>query len=76
MHLREVAERYALRSGRDLGDLLFYYTFGLFKLAVILQQIYARYVRGHTRDERFVRFNEAVAGLGRAAVGVLEREKL
>ena len=47
---REVAERYGVQSGRDISNLLFYYIFGLFKIAVIAQQIYARYVRGATRD--------------------------
>ena len=69
---RQLAERYAEKSGRGVQDLLFYFCFGLLKLAVILQQIYARYVRGHTRDERFARFNESVATLGKAAVRVLE----
>jgi aminoglycoside phosphotransferase (APT) family kinase protein len=47
------AEAYAARSGRDIGDILFYYVFGLFKVAVIVQQIYARFRAGHTRDQRF-----------------------
>lgn len=50
---REIVERYARKSGRDLGDALFYYCFGLFKTAVVLQQIYYRYKQGLTRDERF-----------------------
>ena len=33
--------------------MLFYYAFGLFKTAVIVQQIYYRYVQGFTKDERF-----------------------
>jgi aminoglycoside phosphotransferase (APT) family kinase protein len=69
---RQLVERYAQQSGRDVSNLLFYYCFGLFKLAVILQQIYARYVRGHTHDERFARFNESVAALGEAARTALE----
>jgi aminoglycoside phosphotransferase (APT) family kinase protein len=50
---REVAERYAGRTGRDLGDVVFYYAFGLFKIGVIVQQIYARYRKGLTQDPRF-----------------------
>lgn len=49
----EFAEHYARRSGRDLDAITFYYVFGLFKTAVVIQQIYVRYVRGHTRDPRF-----------------------
>jgi aminoglycoside phosphotransferase (APT) family kinase protein len=60
---RELAERYAERTGRDLSDVLYFYVFGLFKIAVIIQQIYARYVRGHTRDPRFAQLNNLVAEL-------------
>ena len=55
---RELVVRYAERTGRDLTGVLFYYAFGLYKIAVIVQQIYARYVRGHTRDARFARLND------------------
>jgi aminoglycoside phosphotransferase (APT) family kinase protein len=51
-----LAARYAALSGRDLGALDFYLTLAYFKLAVILQQIYARWHRGQTRDERFRAF--------------------
>jgi aminoglycoside phosphotransferase (APT) family kinase protein len=64
---RELAERYAARTGRDLTNVVFYYAYGLFKIAVIVQQIYARYVRGHTRDPRFARLNELVAVLAAQA---------
>lgn len=49
----EFAEHYARRAGRDLDAINFYYAFGLFKTAVVVQQIYVRYVRGHTSDPRF-----------------------
>ncbi len=41
---RELADRYCEAAGREAPDLLFYYVYGLFKIAVIAQQIYARYV--------------------------------
>ena len=44
----EVAERYALATGRSLDHVVFYYVYGLFKIAVIVQQIYARFTRGDT----------------------------
>ena len=65
---RQLVDRYAEKTGFAIGDLRFYYVFGLFKLAVILQQIYARYVRGFTTDERFSTLNERVAVLARQAV--------
>jgi aminoglycoside phosphotransferase (APT) family kinase protein len=63
----EVVERYAARSGRDVSDILFYYVFGLFKIAVIAQQIYYRYHQGLTRDERFAAMIDAVKILGATA---------
>jgi aminoglycoside phosphotransferase (APT) family kinase protein len=63
----ELVERYAQRTRRDPGDALFGYVFGLFKVAVIAQQIYARYERGQTRDPRFAHLHLAVAAIGRAA---------
>lgn len=57
---RELVARYEERTGRPVPNALFYYCFGLFKIAVIVQQIYARYVRGHTSDPRFARLGDLV----------------
>jgi aminoglycoside phosphotransferase (APT) family kinase protein len=73
---RELAERYAERSGRSLPDVLFYYCFGLFKIAVIVQQIYARYVRGHTMDERFAHLNALVEALSGQADRAIDAGRL
>jgi aminoglycoside phosphotransferase (APT) family kinase protein len=59
-----------------VSGVLFYYCFGLYKIAVIVQQIYARYVRGHTRDERFARLNERVAALSCQALRAVESGRL
>ena len=56
-------ERYAAQTGRDLSGLLWYEVLGVFKLAVILQQIYARYHAGQTSDERFARLGEQAQAL-------------
>jgi aminoglycoside phosphotransferase (APT) family kinase protein len=69
---RELVERYAAKTGHDVSNMLFYYCFGLFKIAVIVQQIYARYVRGYTQDERFAALPDKIAGLSEAAVRVME----
>jgi aminoglycoside phosphotransferase (APT) family kinase protein len=42
----ELRDRYAERSGRDLSDLGFYVALGYWKLAIILEGVYARYVAG------------------------------
>ena len=44
----EARERYAERSGRDLGNLDFYIVLGHFKLAVILENMHARFLAGGT----------------------------
>ncbi len=59
----EFIERYAQVSGRDLSEMHWYMVFGYFKLAVILQQIYARWKKGQTTDERFANFNQRVRNL-------------
>jgi len=46
-------ETYAKLQHLKIQDILFYYVFGCFKLAVIAQQIYARYKKGFTKDPRF-----------------------
>jgi aminoglycoside phosphotransferase (APT) family kinase protein len=66
-------ERYARESGRDLSSLDFYIVFAYFKLAVILQQIYVRWKRGQTRDERFAGFGERVHNLILHAAHLVER---
>jgi aminoglycoside phosphotransferase (APT) family kinase protein len=71
---RELVQRYAETTGRDVSNMLFYYCFGLFKIAVIVQQIYARYVRGHTRDARFARLNDLVMAMCRQADRALETD--
>ncbi len=73
---RELIDRYEERTGRAASGVLFYYCFGLFKIAVIVQQIYARYVRGHTRDVRFAHLNDVVAVLGRQADRILAAGKV
>ena len=49
----ELVERYAQRSGRDVAEIDFYHALGLYRLAVILAQIFIRWQRGQTQDERF-----------------------
>jgi hypothetical protein len=46
---------------------------GVFKLAVILQQIYFRYWKGQTADERFSNFDERVKALTRLAAELVEK---
>jgi aminoglycoside phosphotransferase (APT) family kinase protein len=63
MTRQEFIDYYAKQSGRDLSNMHWYVVFGYFKLAVILQQIYARWRNGQTRDERFANFDTCVRTL-------------
>jgi aminoglycoside phosphotransferase (APT) family kinase protein len=64
----EFVHAYAAARRLEMGDVRFYLAFGRFKVAVIAQQIYARYVRGLTRDERFGRLGEVVVALAETAL--------
>ena len=72
----QVVERYQKASGRDASGILFYYVFALFKIAVIAQQIYKRYVEGHTKDERFAAMIMGVNILGQQAARAIERGRI
>ena len=72
----ELVERYAQVSGREIGDPVFYYVYGLFKIAVIVQQIYARYRAGHTTDPRFARLIDGVRACSRQALAAAESGRI
>lgn len=65
--------RYAERTGRDLSHIRYHEILGIFKLAVILQQIYYRFQRGQTQDERFRTFDQRVQGLIRLAAALIDK---
>jgi aminoglycoside phosphotransferase (APT) family kinase protein len=73
---QEFADRYAQKMGIDTSQILFHYCYGLCKLAVIVQQIYARYVRGATKDQRFANLNLAVQGLGTLGLVAISNGKI
>ncbi len=59
----ELVARYLERSGRQVEDFTWYYVYGLFRLAVIAQQIYLRYVLGQSKNPRFAGLGVAVRAL-------------
>ena len=63
MRRDEAMARYAERTGCDLSAIPYYIAFGTFKMGVVLQQIYIRFHRGQTQDERF-------AGMGQLATSL------
>lgn len=76
MNREQFMHLYALKSGRDLSSMHFHMVFAYFKLAVIIQQIYVRWVRGQTRDERFAVFGERVHSLVRYASNLVAQGHL
>ena len=68
----EFVARYLALSGRSCSDFTFYEIFGLFRLAVIIQQIWARYRVGQTTNPAFAGFGEAVNTLINRAEGKIK----
>ena len=60
---KEIIDYYSKKSGFDVENINWYYAFGAFKLAVILQQIFYRYKKGQTQDERFSNFGKRIDAL-------------
>ncbi|KUP08105.1 aminoglycoside phosphotransferase [Bacillus coahuilensis p1.1.43] len=69
----EFIDSYGMATGRDMSKIHYYTTFATFKLAVICQQIYYRYQKGQTTDERFQQFNQFVRTLIQHAEGLAEK---
>lgn len=72
MSKAEVLDRYAMATGFDVSHVRYFEGLALFRIAVIIEQIYARYVNGQTADERFARFEPITPILAAAARNVLE----
>ena len=71
-----ILEMYESKSGKTIPNPVFYYVFGLFKIAVIAQQIYFRYKKGYTKDRRFSLLNLAVISLSVMAKQAIIKNRL
>ena len=60
---KEIVDYYSKKTGFNVENINWYYAFGAFKLAVILQQIFYRYQKGQTQDERFSNFGKRIDAL-------------
>lgn len=72
----ELIEEYSNRSGRKIDHITFYYVYGLFKIAVIAQQIYYRYKKGMTTDPKFAGLEMASEGLCIMALQAIKTGKI
>jgi aminoglycoside phosphotransferase (APT) family kinase protein len=73
---RELVEAYGERTGRSMSNAMFYFAYGLFKTAVVVQQIYYRYRQGLTKDERFAALGMAMKMLVDRAALAIESESI
>ena len=76
LNREQLLERYAEKSGRTVNNAVFYYACGLFKIAVIVQQIYARYKQGLTQDARFAGLINLVRAGSKTASLAIERNRI
>lgn len=72
----EIVDYYASRTGREIADFSFYYGFGVFRLAVIAQQIYYRWKLGQSRNPRFENFGTFVTVLFETATRAMHGSAL
>lgn len=72
----ELVHLYGENSGRSVQNVLFYFIFGLFKIAGIIQQIYYRYQKGYTKDPRFKELDKGVELLGIMAFQAIQKRKI
>jgi aminoglycoside phosphotransferase (APT) family kinase protein len=72
----EIVDRWSRATGRDASNVVFYYAFALFKLAVIKQQLYKRWVDKLTGDERFGAMLDGVRAVSAAALLAVEKSRI
>lgn len=70
---QQLVDYYRQHCGFEFGHFDYYEVFGLFRLAVIIQQIYQRYLTGHSKDERFAMFGEAAKYLEQRCLGLIDQ---
>jgi aminoglycoside phosphotransferase (APT) family kinase protein len=68
---RQILDRYEERTGLDLSGIHWYQAFAAWKTAIVLQQLYDRYLRGETSDQRMATRSERVGDLARRAIALL-----
>jgi aminoglycoside phosphotransferase (APT) family kinase protein len=76
LNREQLLERYMHKSGRTVGQAVFYYAYALFKIAVIVQQIYARYKQGLTQDARFAGLINLVRSGSKTACLAIEKKRI
>ena len=69
----EICDMYEEATGHDMSRFAFYHVYGVFRLAVIIQQIYYRYYHGQTQNKTFAHFGQMTNLLGNYARQLIEK---
>jgi aminoglycoside phosphotransferase (APT) family kinase protein len=72
----DFVERWSRATGRNATNVLFYYAFALFKLAVVAQQLYKRWVDGLTKEDRYAIMLQGVRALAIAALIAIDKGRI
>ena len=54
----KIVELYCKKTNTEIDDFVFYYVYGLFKIAVIVQQIFFRFKKGLSSDQKFSKLDK------------------
>lgn len=73
---KEIMEYYFSNGTSSKQEMVFYYVFGLVKVAVIAQQIFKRYSQGYSTDPRFEPLIHVVEAAGKKALKTLQTDKI
>jgi aminoglycoside phosphotransferase (APT) family kinase protein len=72
----ELVARYGERTGKSVDNVLYYYVYALYKLAVVAQQLYRRYKEGLTKEERYAMMLEGVRAVTGAALVAVDKGRI
>jgi len=72
----EIVSLYEQKSGKTVDNIEFYFVFGVFKIAVIVQQIFYRYSLGHTQDPRFKNLDKIVELYGMLSQQAIQKKRI
>lgn len=70
---QELLDRYEAKTGRVMTDFAFYEALAVWKLAILLNASYARFLAGTTDDQMFASLKEGVPVLAKRALGIIQR---
>lgn len=73
---KQVIDYYSEKTGKPMDHMIFYYAFGLFKVAVIAQQIFKRFSLGFANDPRFAALIQVVEAAGKMAKHSISIQKI